>query len=151
MQAETYIGWEAGYDEAEMPGGRPTKRKRPSFGERMAQARLEAGLTQQQLAERLGVSQRVITHWERQPVALRPDQLTALADALTVSTDALLGRTAPKRRGTGPIGKGKRLFAAISNLPRHQQEKIFSFLEPYVAHAQHAHDHSLKTLNEATG
>jgi hypothetical protein len=84
-------------------------------------------------------------------VALRPAQLAALADALGVSADGLLGRATPKRRGTGPIGKGKRLFAAISNLPRHQQAKIFSFLEPYVAHAQQAHDYSLKTLKEVTG
>jgi transcriptional regulator with XRE-family HTH domain len=67
--------------------GRPAKNGRPSFGERLALARQQAGLTQQQLAERLDVTQRVITYWEREPVALRAEQLAALADALGVTTE----------------------------------------------------------------
>ncbi len=121
-----------GYDEA-MPAGRPAKGKRPSLGQRLAQARQEAGLTQQQLAEMLGVDQRVITYWERKEVALRADQLRALTDALGVTADFLLGRHSPKRRGSGPTGKAKRLFEAVSRLPRHQQEKVFAILEPYIA------------------
>lgn len=115
-----------------MPAGRPAKGKRPSFGERLATARQRAGLTQQQLAEKVGASQRLITHWERRRAALRPEQLAALADALSVSADSLLGR-APAKRGTGPVGKAKRLFEAVSRLPRNQQEKIFAVLEPYIA------------------
>ena len=75
-----------------MPAGRPAQGKRPSLGQRLAQARQEAGLTQQQLAEMLGVDQRVITYWERKEVALRADQLRALTDALGVTADFLLGR-----------------------------------------------------------
>jgi transcriptional regulator with XRE-family HTH domain len=116
-----------------MPAGRPAKGKRPSFGERLAIARQQAGLTQQQLAEKVGASQRLITHWERRRAALRPEQLTALADALAVTADFLLGRSVAKKRGAGPVGKAKRLFEQISRLPRSQQEKIFAILEPYVA------------------
>jgi len=42
-----------------MPGGRPAKSERFAFGERLTSARQQAGLTQQQLAEKLGTVQRV--------------------------------------------------------------------------------------------
>lgn len=91
-----------------------------------------AGLTQTDLADRVGVTQRVIAYWEREAVSLRPEQVQALADALSISADDLLGRKAAKARGSGPVGRAKKLFDSISRLPRHQQEKIISILEPFV-------------------
>jgi transcriptional regulator with XRE-family HTH domain len=116
-----------------MPAGRPAKEPRPSFGERLALARQQAGLTQQQLAEKLGTRQRVITHWEREQVALRADQLAALADALGVTTDYLVGRDAPKPRGNGPVGRARRAFDALTRLPRHRQQRIIEVVETLVA------------------
>jgi hypothetical protein len=66
-------------------------------------------------------------------VALRAEQLTALADTLGVSADFLLDCERGSPRDTGLSGKAKRLFAAVSHLPRHQQKKIFVVLEPSVA------------------
>jgi transcriptional regulator with XRE-family HTH domain len=118
-----------------MPAGRPAKQPRPSFGERLALARQQAGLTQLQLAEKLGTRQRVITHWEREPVALRADQLAALADALGVSTDYLVGRNPPRAGGTGPVGRARRAFDALNRLPRHRQQRIIEVVETLVAGA----------------
>lgn len=132
MQDKSYIFFGPGYDTG-MSAGRPAKTKRPSFGERLAQTRQQAGLTQLQLAEKMGTSQRVMTYWEREGVALRPEQLAALANALGVTADFLVGKDVPKKHSGGPIGRGKRLFEAVSSLPRHQQEKIFAILEPYIA------------------
>jgi len=115
-----------------MPAGRPPSRKRTPLGQHIADARLHAGLTQTELASRVGVSQRVIAYWEREAVSLRPDQIDALADALTITADDLLGRQSSRPRGPGPVGRAKRLFDSISRLPRHQQEKIISILEPFV-------------------
>ena len=56
---------------AGMKAGRPAQRPRTPFGERMAEARELAGMTQLQLAEKVGASQEVIAYWERKPVALR--------------------------------------------------------------------------------
>jgi transcriptional regulator with XRE-family HTH domain len=78
--------------------GRPTSRKRTAFGERLVAAREEAGLSQRELADKLGVTQRSLSWWERQPVALRPEQLAQLAAALGVTTDYLLGAETSKRR-----------------------------------------------------
>ena len=113
--------------------GRPTDRKRTAFGERLVAAREAAGLSQRELADKLGMKQRALCWWEREPVALRPEQLTTLAEVLGVSTDQLLGRDTEKKRGTGPTGKAKKVFDAVSRLPRHHQEKIVAVVESFVA------------------
>ena len=116
--------------------GRPTTRERTPFGQRLHTLREQAGLSQQQLAERLGLTQRAYAHWERNPVALRPDQLLSLAEALNVSVDDLVGSNGKKKRGAGPTGKMKQLFEAASRLPRSQQQKLAAVLEAFVN--QHA-------------
>jgi transcriptional regulator with XRE-family HTH domain len=113
--------------------GRPAQRPRTRFGERLAAARELAGLTQVQLAEKLGTAQSNVASWERETVALRPEQLTAIADALNVSADYLLGRPdarqpAPK----GPPGKLRQAFEKAHKLPRHEQNQIVKFVEAYV-------------------
>jgi transcriptional regulator with XRE-family HTH domain len=127
MQAISYIPENDPYTWA-MPQGRPASEKRPQLGERIAQARLQAGLTQKQLADKLGTTQRVVTYWEREAVGLRADQLAQLAEALGVSADYFLGRD-EKRRGTGPAGKARLLFEQVSRLPRNQQQRILATVE----------------------
>jgi transcriptional regulator with XRE-family HTH domain len=113
--------------------GRPTDRERTEFGERLVAAREEAGLSQRDLADKLDITQRALSWWERQPVALRPEQIAQLAAALGVSADYLLGVSTAKKRGTGPTGKARRVFEAVSKLPRHQQQKIVDVVEALVA------------------
>lgn len=119
--------------------GRPTDRERTQFGQRLVAAREEAGLSQRELADKLDITQRALSWWEREPVALRPEQIAQLANALCVSTDYLLGVGTPKRRGTGPSGKARRVFEAVSKLPRHQQQKIVDVVETFVAGHQNGH------------
>jgi transcriptional regulator with XRE-family HTH domain len=119
--------------------GRPTERERTAFGERLVAAREEAGLSQRELAEKLGITQRSLSWWERETVALRPDQIAQLATALGVSADYLLGTNLAKKRGGGPTGRARRVFEAVSKLPRHQQQKIVDVVETFVAgHQQHS-------------
>ena len=131
MQALSLTQREAGYPWA-MKTGRPSKQKRPEFGQRLHELREAAGLSQQQLADKLGMSQRAYSHWERRPVALRPDQLQSLASALSLPVETLLANGESKRRGSGPAGKMRQLFEAASKLPRNQQEKILAILQPFV-------------------
>jgi transcriptional regulator with XRE-family HTH domain len=121
---------------AGMQTGRPSIKERPPFGARLHALREQAGLSQQQLAERLDMNQRAYAYWERNPVALRPDQLQKLTEALSISTEELLGESASKKRGNGPAGKMRQLFDAASRLPRSQQQKIAAVLEPFIL--QHA-------------
>ena len=136
MQALSVITSNTLYSDAMSQMGRPTDRKRTAFGERLVAAREAAGMSQRELADKLGMKQRALCWWEREPVALRPEQLTTLAEVLSVTTDQLLGRNTEKKRGTGPTGKAKKVFEAVSRLPRHHQEKIVAVVESFVA--QHA-------------
>ncbi|MFN2529835.1 MAG: helix-turn-helix domain-containing protein [Pyrinomonadaceae bacterium] len=117
-----------------MQTGRPAKRERTPFGQRLHTLREQAGLSQEQLGAKLGLSQRVYAYWERHPVALRPDQLLSLAEALNVSVEDLVGTNGKKKRGSGPTGKMRQLFEAASRLPRNQQQKIAAIIEPFIAH-----------------
>ena len=119
-----------------MPGGRPPKLKRSPFGERLCAVRQQRGYSQTQLAEMIGVTQQAYAGWERSTVALRPEDIARLAEALKVSTDELLGMDAkPKRKG-GPVGKAQQVFETVSKLPRHQQQKIVSVVETLIAGQQ---------------
>ncbi len=130
MQADSYIS-KSGLYVWVMNQGRPARTKRPELGERIAQARQLAGLTQKQLAEKLGVTQRVVTYWEREAVGLRADQLASLAEALDVSSDYFLGRK-DKRRENGPVGRARKTFEDVAKLPRSKQKKILDVVDALV-------------------
>ena len=116
-----------------MKTGRPSVRPRTPFGERLHALREEAGLTQAQVAKKLGISHRAYAFWEREPTAIRAEQLAILAELFKVSADLLIGRSIIKQRGTGPTGKARRVFEAVSKLPRHHQQKIVDVVETFVA------------------
>ena len=61
-----------------------------TFGEKLKNARLEAGYTQEELAERLTVSRAAIAKWESDRGMPDVANLKALAGVLNVSTDYLL-------------------------------------------------------------
>ncbi len=61
------------------------------FGTRLKELRKQNGLTQQQLAERIGVTKSVISFYELRERAPSPDVLAKLSYVFHVSTDYLLG------------------------------------------------------------
>ena len=77
-----------------------------SFGERLRQRRLAAGLTQEALAERAGVSAKAISDLERDPDRTpRLDTVGLLADALDLDPAeraGLLAAARPIADGSGP-------------------------------------------------
>lgn len=115
-----------------MPAGRPAATERTEFGSRLHEFRLQRGLSQRDVSEALGITQQSYAAWERKPVALKPDQLAALAQLLGCSVDDLLG-LAPKpvKRG-GPTGRARQAFEQVSRLPRAQQRKIVEVVEALV-------------------
>lgn len=62
------------------------------FSERLKELRLEKGLTQIELANMLGISQKSYSHWETQKTEPSFENLVKLADLLDVSLDWLFGR-----------------------------------------------------------
>lgn len=91
------------------------------LGRRLAHLRQEAGLTQQAVADHLGIAQQTLAHYEvgrlRLPVVLVPP----LAALFGCSTDALLGVTDARTGKRGPTPKLQRQLERLSRLPTAQQ------------------------------
>lgn len=108
---------------------RTLNRKRPEAAARLAAFRKAAGLSQQELAEKLGVNPSVVAFWELHEKPPRSALLADLAMILNVSVEQLIGARPPRKRAPGPEGKAKKLFQQISALPRSQQRKILTVVE----------------------
>lgn len=63
------------------------------FGERLKELRTESGLSRMQLADKLGVSVRLIGYWEGGQRECGFDMLINIAKTFDTSTDYLLGYT----------------------------------------------------------
>jgi len=113
----------------DMRAGRPSKAPRSPFGQRLFSLREEKGLSQQQVAEKLGISQQSYALWERRSVALKPEQLAQLAEIVGTTVDFLVGHQyTPPRKG-GPVGRTRLVFEQVSKLPRHHQQKIIEVVD----------------------
>ena len=113
--------------------GRPPKFERSPFGEKLLAARQQAGLSQIQVAEKLGITQQTYAGWERRTTALRPEYISKLSSMLNVSVDHLLGRENEGKRKGGPVGQARRIFEEVSKLPRHKQQRILGIVEDLLA------------------
>ena len=65
------------------------------FGQRIAALRKSKGMTQEALAQRLGITNQAVSKWESDQCCPDIMQLPALADIFEISMDALFGRTEP--------------------------------------------------------
>jgi transcriptional regulator with XRE-family HTH domain len=112
------------------------RKKKPgkieTLGDRIRRFRLAKGLTQTELAKLLGVPQQTVTYYEVRGVSPPPQLLVAIADALDVSTDVLLGRKkAPDRGESEPMGSARRQhrLKRLGELPPHDQEAVFKIID----------------------
>jgi transcriptional regulator with XRE-family HTH domain len=109
------------------------KFQRSPFGEKLLAARQQAGLSQIQIADKLGITQQTYAGWERRTTALKPEYISKLAAILNVSVEYLLGHENGGKQKGGPIGKARRVFEEVSRLPRHQQQRILGIVEDLIA------------------
>jgi len=121
------------YD-GDMRAGKPNRSTRADFAARLTALREKAGLSQRAVAREMGISQPSYANWESHNVALKPEQLTKLAQVLGVSVADLLDdtRNSATRRG-GPTGRTRRAFETVSRLPRTKQQRIVDVVEALVA------------------
>ena len=105
----------------------------------MLELRQAAGLTQMQLADKLGVHHSNIAFWELSGTPPRGEVLPKLAHALSVSVDGILGVEPIKPKRQAAKGRLQQVFEAASQLPRRQQQKIVELLEPFVR--EHGNGH----------
>ena len=81
------------------------------FSARVKTVRLAKGMTQQELADTLGVHVMQVSKWERGAMMPSAESLSALGDVLTVSVDYLIGRVNEAQSVTDEL-----------DLPAHERE-----------------------------
>ncbi len=112
--------------------GGMARKERPPLGQRLTDLRQAAGLTQTQLAERIGVHPSNVGFWELSGTPPRGEVLPKMAEVLGVSVDALLGVTPPKPKKQAAKGRLQLVFEDAAKLPRRQQQKIAEVVEALV-------------------
>ncbi len=97
-----------------------------SLGNRIKSAREETGITQEELAENVGISRAAIARYESGEIEPKIKNLVAIAQRLNVTTDYLLGlEIQPK----DPLTKGlseeaiKALEVFISELTKNKKKE----------------------------
>lgn len=117
--------------------GIATKEGLGTIAQRLVRLRKEAGLSQAQMAEKLGISQTVVSDYERGALRLHGELILKLSEILSVSADELLGRETNKPKAR-PSGKVQQLFEEVTALPRRQQDKVVEFVSAFVRQQRQA-------------
>jgi transcriptional regulator with XRE-family HTH domain len=112
------------------------KKDDSSFGPRLTAIRKARGLTQIQLAEAAGTTQRSISYYENDDGVPPASAVIALSKALKVSADELLGLKPPRLDRVNDDGETKRLwkrFQMVTALPEKDQRAVIRLINSLVA------------------
>lgn len=111
-----------------------------SFGERLQNLRKARGMTQVQLAEAAETTQRAVSYYETEAGFPPAPAIIALAGALGVTTDELLGVKPPKaeraveKPSDDPDARRQwKRFQMISTLPERDQKAVVRLINSLVA------------------
>ena len=100
------------------------------FGETLELLRKQKGLTQEELAKEVGISQRMISHYENKVKSPPLKIIILIAKALNVSLDILLSNEKISRNFDSKITKKIKI---IENLSLRDQNAIWSFVNALIA------------------
>ncbi len=108
-----------------------------TFGQRLIQIRKTMGLTQTELGDRIGVSQRIIYHYEHKAEYPPTPKLIELAQALNMSVDELLGIESSNDKAYQDIKPmlAKKLRRA-SQLPTNDLKALSTFIDALILKQQ---------------
>lgn len=112
---------------------RHTDTETETIAQRLARIRRERGLTQVELAEKLGVAQPVVSDYERGELRLHGELIVKLTAILGVSAEELLGLE--KNKGNGAPIKNRRLarrLQEIESLPKRDQQALLRTIDRFL-------------------
>lgn len=99
------------------------------FGERLSQTRRSRGMTQAELGQAVGVSNRVIAYYEADGAQPPGAMLVDLAKNLRVSTDQLLGLKPAKEKTSPRTARLLKRLQKIEALPPADQRTVLKILD----------------------
>jgi transcriptional regulator with XRE-family HTH domain len=115
---------------------RVQKDKPETIGERLARLRRERGITQAELAEKLGIVQPVVSDYERGELRLHGQLIVELSRILGVTADELLGLEATKTNGAVSNRRLLRRLQELDRLPKRDQQAVLRTIDAFLAKAK---------------
>lgn len=114
----------------------PRQKTQESLGDRLARIRRDRGLSQADLAERLGVTQANVSDYERGRYVPNADTIIQLAQILGVSADQLLGLKPSKTNGHRPPRRVAKRLEQIDKLPTERQRALLTTIDAFLQAAE---------------
>ena len=108
------------------------KERGERVGDRLARLRKAAGYSQRELAAELGISHRMVAYYEGETEHPPTHLLPALAKALGVSADQLLGVEQVKANGRVRDTRLWRRFSQMEKLPPAERKPIVQVIDAFL-------------------
>ena len=103
-----------------------------TIGKRLRELRLHWGMTQVELAEKLGINQSLVSEYELGTVRIHAALLAAFAKALRASADDILGLEKPKQNGNVNDRRFLRRLEKAKRLSKRDQEVLLRSLDAFL-------------------
>lgn len=103
-----------------------------TLGQRITRYRKENGLTQVQLAKKIGIIQSLVSEYEHGHLRPHPEMLARFALALNVSTDDLIGLNKPAQPKYTPSLRFLKRIKEIEELPESQQKILLKTIDTFL-------------------
>ncbi len=100
-----------------------------TIGRCVRAARTRRGLTQAELAEKLGIKQSLVCLYEQGRVRLHGALVAGFAKALRVPADELLGLKSPSGNGSPPDRRFLRRIEKIQRLPKKDKQLLLGAID----------------------
>ena len=116
-----------------VPKKKPLPLPKPlPIAKRIATLRKTKGLTQTELGEQLGLSQKQLTDYETGRIHMNDEMIVRFALALNTSSDELLGLKDIKNKNQNPNLRFTRRIREIELLPEIKKKRILQVLDDLI-------------------
>ncbi len=102
-----------------------------TIGKRISRIRKTQGLTQEEMAGKIGITQSLYSAYERGRLRLSAEMAAQVANALGVTSDEILGLSSPKEKISLDLRLLRRL-KKIEALPVHKRRALISSIDMFL-------------------
>ena len=114
----------------------PLNLGKETIGQRLARLRKERGYTQEELADKMGLIQALISAYELDKLRLHAEMVVRFAKALNVSADSILCIKPEQNDNNKPSLKIIRRLKRIETIPPSQQKLLLKTIDTFLKAAE---------------
>ncbi len=103
------------------------------IGDRLRQFRKQRGLTQAEVAQKLGINQTLVSQYENGKLRLHGALIAGLAKVLRVSADEILGLRKPAENGQPRDRRFLKRLEQIEKLPGRKKQALLTTIDAYLS------------------